>query len=177
MAQLPRPFDYSFAMSQQARQQPGAPPVSGTVPSEAWAAMSSASDPSNSLLYVPNMMQSQDASSLFFGPPQNPAMSGQSQPLTPQDPAFYQYDALADPLAQGGLSGVIGGALPNPAFAATGLPFPGLEFIRNYTAEGLPGSPDDSLWQMIDSRVFNYDPEVPWTLGDAHLPPIEEQQM
>jgi hypothetical protein len=165
MAQLPRPFDYSFAMGQQ-QQQPLPTPVSANVPPDAWGPLPPSTDAS-SLLYLPSTLPAQDPTSLYFA-------SGAAS----ADNGFYGgFDSLTDAL--GGLPGSVAGAIPNAGFAP-GLPFPGLEYIRNYAADGgapAGGGADDPLWQVIDSRSFNYAPDLPWALSDTPMPPIEEQQM
>lgn len=60
---------------------------------------------------------------------------------------------------------------PTSSFAAPGLPFRGLEFIRNYTS-GIYSNGDnymgeqESLWQSYDPVAFEYNPDLPFTLGD-----------
>lgn len=58
---------------------------------------------------------------------------------------------------------------PTMSFAATGLPFRGLEFIRNYNSAGYVMGDQDSLWQSYDPGAFEYNPEIPFTLGDADI--------
>ncbi|KAF5370087.1 hypothetical protein D9758_001267 [Tetrapyrgos nigripes] len=61
---------------------------------------------------------------------------------------------------------------PTSTFAAPGLPFRGLEFIRNYTS-GIYSNGDnfmgeqESLWQSYDPVAFEYNPDLPFTLGDT----------
>lgn len=60
---------------------------------------------------------------------------------------------------------------PSSSFNAAGLPFRGLDFIRNYNPSGyLPGD-QDSLWQSYDPGAFGYDPDLPFTLGDTNNDP------
>ena len=49
-----------------------------------------------------------------------------------------------------------------------GLPFRGLDFIRNYNPSGYLAGDQDSLWQSYDPGAFGYDPDLPFTLGDAN---------
>ncbi|KAG2118968.1 fungal-specific transcription factor domain-containing protein [Suillus discolor] len=57
---------------------------------------------------------------------------------------------------------------PTASFAAPGLPFLGLDYIRNYNSHGYSvGGEPDSLWQTFDAGAFGLDPELPFTLGDA----------
>lgn len=55
---------------------------------------------------------------------------------------------------------------PSSSFATTGLPFRGLEFIRNYNPGGYSTGEQDALWQSFDPGAFGYDPELPFVLGD-----------
>ncbi|KAJ7774316.1 fungal-specific transcription factor domain-containing protein [Mycena maculata] len=57
---------------------------------------------------------------------------------------------------------------PIATFAAPGLPFRGLEFIRNYGNGGgyTMGDQDSSMWQSYDPGAFEYNPDLPFTLGD-----------
>ncbi|KAJ7499149.1 fungal-specific transcription factor domain-containing protein [Mycena latifolia] len=55
---------------------------------------------------------------------------------------------------------------PIASFAAPGLPFRGLEFIRNYgNGGGYSMGDQDSLWHSYDPGAFEY-PDLPFTLGD-----------
>ncbi|KAG1753815.1 fungal-specific transcription factor domain-containing protein [Suillus paluster] len=59
---------------------------------------------------------------------------------------------------------------PTASFAAPGLPFLGLDYIRNYNPNSFSvGVDPDSLWQSFDAGAFGYDPELPFTLGEAEL--------
>ncbi|KIK08566.1 hypothetical protein K443DRAFT_672578 [Laccaria amethystina LaAM-08-1] len=67
------------------------------------------------------------------------------------------------------LSGTISGLSttpPSASFAAPGLPFRGLDYIRNYNPGGYTTSDQDSLWHSYDPGAFGYDPDLPFTLGD-----------
>ncbi|KAJ7507534.1 fungal-specific transcription factor domain-containing protein [Mycena galericulata] len=57
---------------------------------------------------------------------------------------------------------------PIASFAAPGLPFRGLEFIRNYGNGNSysMGEQDSSMWQSYDPGAFEYNPDLPFTLGD-----------
>ncbi|GBE79261.1 fungal-specific transcription factor domain-containing protein [Sparassis latifolia] len=85
-------------------------------------------------------------------------------PQSPADPAFgYTYDANGADPAMGvfGLSGTP----PSSGFAAPGLPFRGLDYIRNFNP-GYSNGEQDQLWHTFDPGAFGYDPEIPFTLGD-----------
>jgi hypothetical protein len=59
---------------------------------------------------------------------------------------------------------------PTASFAGTGLPFRALDFIRNYNTGGYTmGEQDSSLWQSYDPGVFEYNPDIPFTLGDSEI--------
>ncbi|KAJ6599296.1 fungal-specific transcription factor domain-containing protein [Mycena vulgaris] len=56
---------------------------------------------------------------------------------------------------------------PIASFAAPGLPFRGLEFIRNYgNGGGYSMGDQDALWHSYDPGAFEYNPDLPFTLGD-----------
>lgn len=57
---------------------------------------------------------------------------------------------------------------PTASFAAPGLPFIGLDYIRNYNSNAFSvGNDQDPIWQTFDAGAFGFDPELPFTLGDA----------
>jgi hypothetical protein len=57
---------------------------------------------------------------------------------------------------------------PTSSFSVTGLPFPGLEYIRNYNPGGFnPSGEQDSLWQSYDPGAFGLDPDIPFTIGES----------
>jgi hypothetical protein len=57
---------------------------------------------------------------------------------------------------------------PSSSFAASGLPFSGLDYIRNYNpGTYITDSEMDSLWQTFDPGTFGYDPEIPFSLADV----------
>ncbi|EGO01729.1 hypothetical protein SERLA73DRAFT_85551 [Serpula lacrymans var. lacrymans S7.3] len=56
---------------------------------------------------------------------------------------------------------------PTASFATPGLPFHGLDYIRNYNTGGYSVAGDqDSLWQTFDAGAFGLDPDLPFSLGD-----------
>ncbi|KAF9076408.1 putative fungal-specific transcription factor [Rhodocollybia butyracea] len=63
---------------------------------------------------------------------------------------------------------------PTASFDAPGLPFRGLDFLRQYNSGGyyagdnFMGEPE-SLWQSYDPIAFNYHPDLPFTLGDPDI--------
>ena len=61
------------------------------------------------------------------------------------------------------------------AFLAMGLPFSGLEFIRNYPSDGYSTDPaSSSLWQTLDPEAFIQDPEMPFSFQDFQEPNMGE---
>ncbi|KAF9008701.1 fungal-specific transcription factor domain-containing protein [Cyathus striatus] len=55
---------------------------------------------------------------------------------------------------------------PSASFEASGLPFRGLDFIRNFNPGGYSNGDQNPLWQSYDPGAFGYDPEPPFTIGD-----------
>ncbi|KAJ6539127.1 fungal-specific transcription factor domain-containing protein [Mycena capillaripes] len=56
---------------------------------------------------------------------------------------------------------------PTSSFAAPGLPFRGLDLLRNFgNGGGYSMGEQDSLWQSYDPGAFEYNPDLPFTLGD-----------
>ena len=55
---------------------------------------------------------------------------------------------------------------PTSSFAVQGLPFRGLDYIRNYNSSLYSPTGDQELWQSFDPGAFGYDPELPFVLGD-----------
>ncbi|KAH8113420.1 fungal-specific transcription factor domain-containing protein [Phellopilus nigrolimitatus] len=100
----------------------------------------------------------------------------------------YSYNALSqnmmDPaglMAYGSaLESMIGGVQqqqqtqedspPSSSFATNGLPFAGLDFIRNYTPGVYDDGPgQDGLWQGFDGGEFRYDPDLQFSLGEFSM--------
>lgn len=66
---------------------------------------------------------------------------------------------------------------PTSSFAGPGLPFLGLDYIRNYNSNGYSLLGDqDSLWQAFDARSFGLDPDLPFTLMENSAELHEGQQ-
>ncbi len=55
---------------------------------------------------------------------------------------------------------------PSSGFSGPGLPFRGLDYIRNYNPGYMMGNDQEGLWQTLDPGVFGLDPVLPFTLGD-----------
>ena len=73
------------------------------------------------------------------------------------------------------LSGITTPSEPN-GFNGPGLPFRGLDYIRNYNPGGYLGSSDqDALWQTFDSSGFGFDPEMAFSFGDLTDLTVDEQ--
>lgn len=64
---------------------------------------------------------------------------------------------------------------PTSSFPAPGLPFLGLDYIRNYNTNGYSTSDQDPLWQTFDAGAFGIDPELPFTFGESP-PDLHEGQ-
>jgi hypothetical protein len=81
------------------------------------------------------------------------------------DGNFSAFDATSD-VTLAGLST----APPSTSFSVTGLPFRGLDYIRNYSTGGISASGEqDSLWSSYDPGAFGLDPDLPFTtLSDVH---------
>ncbi|KAF9057367.1 fungal-specific transcription factor domain-containing protein [Panaeolus papilionaceus] len=75
---------------------------------------------------------------------------------------YAGYDHTTD--LNGGMTG-LSTTPPSSSFAANGLPFRGLDYIRNYNPSGYTG--DESLWQSYDPGAFGYDPDLPFTIGET----------
>lgn len=82
------------------------------------------------------------------------------RPQTVIDASLLSYGTV-DPLM--GLQQ--GDTPPSSTFATQGLPFPALDFIRNYTP-GVYEDSQDGLWQGFDGGEFRYDPDLPFSLGE-----------
>lgn len=93
------------------------------------------------------------------------------QPTTSVDSSssYMPYDTTDATLGLSSLSSV-----PElSAFAGPGLPFRGLDYIRNYNPGGYAlGADQDGLWQTFDPGAFGLDPEIPFTLNDL---PVDGQ--
>lgn len=60
---------------------------------------------------------------------------------------------------------------PTALFDAPGLPFRGLDYMRNYCPGSYTiGSDQDSLWQSYATGAFGYDPDLPFSLPE---PPFQ----
>ncbi|KAF8974598.1 fungal-specific transcription factor domain-containing protein [Flammula alnicola] len=77
---------------------------------------------------------------------------------------YGNYDPTSE--LSGGLA-ALSSTPPSSSFAASGLPFRGLDFIRNYNPSGYATGDQDALWQSYDPGAFGYDPDLPFTLGDT----------
>ncbi|KAH7916738.1 fungal-specific transcription factor domain-containing protein [Hygrophoropsis aurantiaca] len=94
------------------------------------------------------------------GSPRNPMYSS-SYDVQPSSFDSSWYNATSTDLGYGGLSTTP----PTSSFSAPGLPFRGLEYIRNYNTNGYTvGGDQDSWWQSVDPSAFGYEPEIPFAL-------------
>lgn len=84
------------------------------------------------------------------------------EPLSAIDSTYLGYGGDMN----GGLSG-LSTTPPTASFDAPGLPFRGLDYIRNYNPGGYSlGNDQDSLWQSFDAGAFGLDPDLPFSLPD-----------
>jgi hypothetical protein len=77
----------------------------------------------------------------------------------------YGFDSSTfafDELSAGGM-GMMDPSPPSENFTASGLPFRGLDFIRNYTTDGYLG--DQAGWQTFDTGAFIHDPDMLFSLS------------
>jgi len=87
-----------------------------------------------------------------------------------QNPSSLEY--LSYPGAQDSAMGSTSATTDTPptsAFAEPGLPFPGLDFIRNFNPGGISEDSheqQDALWRSFDAGEFKYDPDLQFTFGD-----------
>ncbi|KXN87885.1 Transcriptional activator protein acu-15 [Leucoagaricus sp. SymC.cos] len=80
---------------------------------------------------------------------------------------YSRYEAASD-MTLAGLSTTP----PSNSFAVTGLPFRGLDYIRNYNPTGFNASVEqDALWQSYDPTAFGLDPDIPFTIAGSDLQP------
>jgi hypothetical protein len=85
-------------------------------------------------------------------------------PQSAEESSYYTYD---NPLEMGTALSGLSTTPPSSSFAAPGLPFRGLDYIRNYNPGGYStGGEQDCLWQTYDPGAFGIDPDLPFTLGD-----------
>lgn len=61
-----------------------------------------------------------------------------------------------------------GNSPPTSSFATPGLPFAGLEFIRNYTSGGFDEQ-QGGLWHGFDGGEFQLDPDLQFSLGELEM--------
>jgi len=55
---------------------------------------------------------------------------------------------------------------PTSSFPISGLPFPGLDYIRNYNPGGFNvNGEQDWLWHSYDPHAFGVDPDIPFSIG------------
>ncbi|CAK5275757.1 unnamed protein product [Mycena citricolor] len=165
---------------------PHSSPPSVTVPSPVPALESSSPQPSPTLAantaygYNPNSFDFEYGMNPLSHngngqQPWNGSSNGDSQgaELYPQYNNSYAPYSDLDSFSFAGQATDPGLAELSSAFAP-GLPFRGLEYIRNYgngsgsVAGGYPVGEQDSLWKSYDPNAFEYNPDLPFTFhGDA----------
>jgi hypothetical protein len=95
------------------------------------------------------------------------------EPLSTIDSSYLEYGGTS------GLDGSFSGLSTTPptaSFDATGLPFRGLDFIRNYNPGYSVGGDQDSLWQSFDAGAFGYDPDLAFTFRDLPVDGHDEHR-
>jgi hypothetical protein len=87
--------------------------------------------------------------------------SGTYEPPSTVDPSYLAYGGPSSQLSPDifGTST----ASQSSSFYHGGLPFHGLDYIRNFDPDG---GEQDALGQGFDAGAFQYDPEIPFTLPD-----------
>jgi hypothetical protein len=168
LASPARPLDYTFGLASPTT--PGAPLSAATSVPPDWTSIvhpqATGTSDTGDLLYFP--ANGGGESSMFYG-------SSPTTGLASLGPSFYSFDGGAtEGSTITGASTSVGPMPSTPpwaSFATPGLPFPGLDLLRNYDPAGGNPTFDESLWQTIDPSAFR-EPELPWTLGE--LPAIEE---
>ncbi|KAG8218413.1 hypothetical protein J3R82DRAFT_4038 [Butyriboletus roseoflavus] len=93
-----------------------------------------------------------------------------SQPSSLPYATYEHSSSSVDPAWYGSSSDVgythLSTTPPTSSFPAPGLPFLGLDYIRNYNTNGYSTS-DQDLWQTFDGGAFGIDPELPFTFGES----------
>lgn len=54
---------------------------------------------------------------------------------------------------------------PSSSFGTQGLPFPALDYIRNYSGSGYDGG-QETFWQVFDNGDYRFDPDMSFPLGE-----------
>lgn len=114
--------------------------------------------------------QERQAMDIYTTPVQEPTLFSNSFGYgSTMDGSYSGYDATSD-MTLAGLSTTP----PSASFSVTGLPFRGLDYIRNYNPGGFNASGEqDSLWSSYDPGAFGLDPDLPFTIGDP-LPEVQD---
>lgn len=76
------------------------------------------------------------------------------------DPAYAMCDAMGGAIDNLPMS-------PTSSFPGTGLPFRGLDYIKNYNPVVYAAGDDNPLWKTVDPGAFGFDPELPFNISDA----------
>ncbi|KAI0771902.1 fungal-specific transcription factor domain-containing protein [Trametes elegans] len=112
---------------------------------------------------------------------QSGSFSGQLPGIDPTSPYLSNFEGTDfggmgfSPAGPSAGAGAMSTTPPSAGFAAPGLPFRGLDYIRNYDpAGGGPGpgfvGEQDQYWQTLDTSAFGVDPEMAFTLGGDFTP-------
>jgi hypothetical protein len=95
----------------------------------------------------------------FPGTSHNALSSGTYEQPSTVDPSYLAYSG---PQSQD-FFGTSAPPTAGPSFLTGGLPFHGLDYLRNFDPEG---GEQDALGQGFDAGAFRYDPELPFKLPD-----------
>ncbi len=88
--------------------------------------------------------------------------TGTYEPQSTVDPSFLGYCPPSSQISTD-LFGTSNATTSGPLFVHTGLPFHGLDYLRNFDPDG---GEKDALGQGFDAGAFQYDPEIPFSLPD-----------
>jgi hypothetical protein len=106
--------------------------------------------------------QDRQAMDIYTNPSQEPTLYGNAFGFgTTIDGSYSTYEMASD-MTLAGLSITP----PGSSFAVTGLPFCGLEYIRNYSSTGFNPTGEDSLWRSYDPVAFGLEPDIPFTIAE-----------
>lgn len=94
---------------------------------------------------------------------QNMLPSGPFEPPSTVDPSYLAYSGPSSQVGGADFFGTPATTQPSSLFVPAGLPFHGLDYLRNFDPDG---GEQDALGQNFDAGAFQYDPETPFTLPD-----------
>jgi hypothetical protein len=95
----------------------------------------------------------------FPGASHNVLSSGTYEQPSTVDPSYLAYSGAQSQ----DFFGTSAPSTTGPSYLTGGLPFHGLDYLRNFDPEG---GEQDALGQGFDAGAFRYDPELPFKLPD-----------